>query len=271
MRRGFVFLVIVLAACGTEPGEATFSEKTDTAATAITASVTTAADTFAGLAPDTATAVLPPVPPLKTPSGTYQCVLPDEGAGILHTVAFYPNSFRLQEEYLSRKDSTVVAEGTWAPSAGFIWAYKDQVVRSRYTWKGDTLQYYSPRLKKSFPMNRLTQVTANPVWQTKKAEGVHLYAIGTEPFWSVEVTNEDSLLLNMPDWNKPLRAKLSATNLVKDSTIYASYTDSLQLTVYPLFCSDGMSDFLYTKKVKLQYRGQIYRGCGEVLANPRLR
>jgi uncharacterized membrane protein len=50
-----------------------------------------------------------------------------------------------------------------------------------------------------------------------------------------------------------------------DSTVYTADNDSLLVTVYPLFCSDGMSDFLYTQKIKLVYKGQTYTGCGERL------
>jgi uncharacterized membrane protein len=35
--------------------------------------------------------------------------------------------------------------------------------------------------------------------------------------------------------------------------------------IYPRFCSDGMSDFLYTQQVKMVYKGKTYKGCGERL------
>lgn len=208
----------------------------------------------------------PPVPPpIKQPSGVYRFWLPtEEGEKTLHTISFSPGTFRLQEEYGDRRDSVVVTEGTWSPTRGFIWLYKGQVVWGRYTWQGDTLQYYSPRLRKSFPMQKLTPVAARNVWQEKKGAGAVLYAIGTEPFWSAEITKEDTLVVNMPDWSTPLRVKVAGASATADSTLYATVNDSLQLTVYPLFCSDGMSDFLYTKRIRMVYKGQTYRGCGEL-------
>ena len=136
-------------------------------------------------------------------------------------------------------------------------------MRGRYTWQGDTLQYYSPRLKEKFAMHKLEPAAGNDVWKRKRAEGAVLYAIGTEPFWSAEITGQDTLVVNMPDWSAPLRMEVTAASATSDSAIYKALNDSIQVTVYPLFCSDGMSDFLYTKKIKLTYKGQTYQGCGE--------
>lgn len=228
-----------------------------------------AADTDSNVSPDTPAETVPPLPPTKKPAGIYRFLLPYEGGSkILHTVSFSPANYRLQEEYPGKKDSVVITEGTWAPSEGFIWLYKDQIVRGRYTWKGDTLQYYSPRLKKRFSMETLSPVVVNEIWQAKKKEGTQLYGVGNEPFWSVEVTGKDSVVLNMPEWTAPLSLKLAAAAPAKDSTVYTAENDSLSVTVYPLFCNDGMSDFLYTRRVKVVYRGQTYRGCGEVLRPP---
>jgi uncharacterized membrane protein len=256
----------LLLSCGSEPKEpAVAIQTTDTAVAPVNTTSTSNTDlNFAKNEPPAED--LPVAAPVKRPSGVYRFLLPGEGSQkILHTVAFQSGSFRLQEEYPGKKDSIVVTQGTWAPSSGFIWLYRDQIVRGRYTWKGDTLQYYSPRLKKTFSMEKLAPVSANKIWQTKKQEGAVLYAVGTEPFWSVEITHQDSVVLSMPDWNAPLKVKLNAANAAKDSTVYAAGNDSLLVTVYPFFCSDGMSDFLYTQKVKVLYKGQTYSGCGERL------
>lgn len=210
----------------------------------------------------------PPAPPspVKRPSGVYRFLLPEEdGHKILHTISFSHGTFRLQEEYGDKRDSIVVTEGTWAPTRDFIWLYKEQVVRGRYTWNGDTLQYYSPRLKKTFPMEKLKSIRTREIWQQKGEEGAMLYAVGNEPFWSAEITREDTLVVSMPDWNAPLRVKVAAETNATENTVYRAVNDSIQVTVYPIFCSDGMSDFLYTKRVRMVYKGQTYEGCGEKL------
>lgn len=263
MHRGILYCCIFILSCGMEPKEEkrTVSYSTDTVATT---SPEIAADTDISFARDTVTIIPPKRTPVKRPTGTYEFLLAEEnGSKVLHTIAFYQGTFRLQEEY--NRDSIVVTEGTWAPTREFIWLYKDQVVRGRYTWKGDTLQYFSPRLNKMFAMNKLTPVTGNAVWQNKKREGQQLYGVGTEPFWSVEITKNDSIVVNMPDWKAPLRAKITESKADGDSAVYRAGNDSLRLVVYPYFCSDGMSDFLYTRRIALLYKGQAYQGCGEFL------
>jgi len=261
-----IFGLFFLAACGHEPEKAvTVTQTTTTSADSpLVNSSQTVVDTSSSLAKDDQPepAISTPVPEIKKPSGIYQFLLSAESTKILHTVAFYPTTYRLQEEYLNKKDSIVVTEGTWAPSQGYIWLYKDQLVRNRYTWKGDTLQYYSPRLKKNFSLTKLIPASNNKVWMDKKQQGVVLFAVGTEPFWSVEVNKRDSIILSMPDWTEPLRVKLSTKQKSGIGTVYKSTSDSLQVTVYPYFCSDGMSDFTYTNKITVQYRGKTYQGCG---------
>jgi uncharacterized membrane protein len=268
MRVWLLYSCLFLLACGTKPKETTVATQATntTVKTDTPAMPTPIADTSAISTEENTSADEPPITPtVKKPSGVYRFLLPyGEDKKILHTIAFYPASFRLQEEYPGKKDSIVITEGTWSPSEGYIWLYKDQIVRGRYTWKGDTLQYFSPRFKKNFSMHKLIPAMENEVWRTKRQEGTVLYGVGNEPFWSVEVNKHDSIVLNMPDWAAPLQMKLSATNASKDSTVYTAENDSLRVTVYPLFCNDGMSDFLYTQRVKVAYRGQSYKGCGEV-------
>ena len=260
MRRWVLFCFFGLTACGDETGEKVVSvtRHSSRAATQQPNEI----DTAVSFARDTASHESY-APQIKKPSGVYQFLLPYDGnTTILHTVAFYPTSFRLQEEYSGKKDSVVVTEGTWAPSQGFIWLYKEQLARGRYTWKGDTLQYFSPRLNKKFSLTKLTPASANKVWMDKRKQGTILFGVGTEPFWSVEINKRDSIVLSMPDWTVPLHVKIAETKKEKNGTVYSSVTDSLRVTVHPYFCNDGMSDFIYTNKVTVNYKGKTYEGCG---------
>jgi uncharacterized membrane protein len=264
MRWLLVFWFCSLAACGMEPEESPATTKTVTTATTTsdTKEISTP-DTAVNVEQDTSSHASYSTPSIKKPSGIYQFLLPhDGGTNILHTISFYPGTFHLQEEYLNKKDSIVITDGTWAPSQGFIWLYKEQLVRGRYTWKGDSLQYYSPQLKRKFSLTKLTPATTNPVWMEKKKQAVILFSVGNEPFWSIEVNKRDSIVFSMPEWTQPLRTKISSTEKLGSKTIYASLSDSLQVTVYPYFCSDGMSDFIYTNKVMVQHKGKTYQGCG---------
>ncbi len=199
---------------------------------------------------------------VKNPQGIYRANLPAEN-GVEHTVAFYPNhTFQLQEEHA--KDSVVIIEGNWLPSNGYIWLYKDQVVRARYSWNGDQLQYFNPSAKKNFSMQHLKDAMQNKTWSNKKEEGIVFFGIGNEPFWSIEVNNTDSISFQLSEWQKPVTMKITSSQNIKDSIVYSGQSDSssLRLTVLPYFCSDGMSDYVYRNKVSVLYNNHIYNGCG---------
>lgn len=264
MRLPIVYGCFLLFACNSEPKHvAVTNQKADTMISPVVNTLNP--DTNSEQLKDTVSDPPLATPAIKRPTGVYSFLMPFEAEKkILHTIAFYPTTYRLQEEYSNKKDSVIITEGTWAPSGGFIWLYKDQIVQGRYVWKGDTLQYYSPAQKKRFAMEKLSPAIANKPWQTKRKEGALLYGVGTEPFWSVEVNKDDSLVLNMPDLSSSLQVKIGEIATAKDSIIYTADNDSLHVIVYPFFCNDGMSDFVYTKKIKLTYRGQTYHGCGEV-------
>jgi len=210
---------------------------------------------------------LPVKQKIKKPQGIYKTTLSTPGK-MEQTVAFYNDlTYQLQEKYIAgKKDSIVITQGNWSPSDGYIWLYKDQVVRGRYTWKGDTLQYFSPVAKKNFTMQHLQDVTQTDVWKNRKQEGLAVVGIGNEPFWRIELSQKDSLSLFLPEWTKPVTLKINSTSNTSDSTAYIAGNDSaqLKLTVFPYFCSDGMSDFVYSNKVRVQYNNQVFNGCGVV-------
>ena len=205
--------------------------------------------------------------PVKNPSGIYQTRLSFKG-GIQHTIAFYNDqTYQLQEKYISaKKDSIVITRGNWSPSDGFIWLYKDQVVNGRYRWKGDTLQYFSPLNKETFSMQSLTNANHNIAWLKKADKGVTLIGIGNEPFWSIEMVRQDSISFTLPDWKQPLVLKINSTTTGADSIAYVAKNDSINLrvTVLPFFCSDGMSDYIYSNKMKVWFNDQLFEGCGVV-------
>ena len=108
---------------------------------------------YTAVVDDTMSPPLPAPKKIKKPSGIYQTTFPyDETSQLEQTIAFYNNyTFQLEEKFIiNKKDSIVTTQGNWSPSDGDIWIYKDQVMRGRYIWKGDTLQYLNPRFKKKY-------------------------------------------------------------------------------------------------------------------------
>jgi len=216
---------------------------------------------------DTVAIAKPEQESIKDPSGIYRVILPyNDSIKFEQIVKFNnDNTYRLQEKFMpGKKDSLVLSEGTWAPSNGCIWLYKDQVVAGRYKWKGNELQYYDPQYKKTYAMHPLSDIMSNKTWKDRKEQGFVVFGVGNEPFWSVALNNNDTISFRLADWDDAVKMKVSEAKMASDTTVYLAQNDSskLKLMVLPYFCSDGMSDFIYPNKVQVQYNHQTYRGCG---------
>ena len=204
---------------------------------------------------------------VKPPEGMYQGILPCEGCkGLEHTIYFKPDlTYRLQETKLGKKgEAPFAVAGTWKPSEGIIWLYKEGVVQARYTWQTDTLVYMDAKTGKRYPLRRLPSALDNDVWRAKGSAGIEFYGVGNEPFWNVEVDDQKSIAFQLADWPGPQQFKPGTPQVAGDSIVYNSANDSatLRVVIYNTFCSDGMSDFVYAQSVKVLYNGQTYRGCG---------
>jgi uncharacterized membrane protein len=202
-------------------------------------------------------------PPVKNPSGTYQFVFIQDSVNIEQTIKFFANrTFRLQERFRTN-DSVAITEGTWAPSNGFIWLYKQQVVRARYQWSGDTLQYFSPGSKRSYSLMMLPEISQNKTWKERAGTSTVFFGVGNEPFWNIEVTT-DSMFLKLADGDQQHRMKITTTSGSKGSYSLSGTNDSTQvvLTILPFFCSDGMSDYVYPQEIRVEYGQEILKGCG---------
>ena len=115
-------------------------------------------------------------------------------------------------------------------------------------------------------MNALQDIMQNDPWKNKGKEGIIVYGIGNEPFWRVEYNNKDSISFQLADWEQPVKMKMSSFFNTKDSIGYFAQNDSakIHLTIFPYFCSDGMSDFTYRNRIKVQYNQQVFNGCGMI-------
>lgn len=202
-------------------------------------------------------------PPLKRPSGMYQLLIRRNGEpAIEQTVDFRGSDYLLEEKYLAN-DSVVVKEGTWSPSGKYIWLYHDQLVAGRYTWNGNTLQYYDPQQKRSIAMNKLLPIENNKSLMRKGQEGLIMFGLGNEPFWNVQLDTAEVVTFRLADWSTGVRLQLLEQEEESDKNLYlaANDTSRIRISVLNQFCSDGMSDFTYRYKLIVDYNGRIYRGC----------
>lgn len=201
----------------------------------------------------------------KTPAGIYQTMLPcADCKGIEHTVFFNPDlTFRMEENKWGKKNGFTKTEGLWRANEGKIFLYKNDSVKARYSWQGDTLQYLQPD-GHAIALRKISPVIDNPAWQKKAKAGSQFYGIGTEPFWSVEVDKQKNISFHLAEWKKPMLFQAVTPVVSADSTVYSTLSDSatLRITILTAFCSDGMSDYIYNNKVKIVYKGQFYNGCG---------
>ena len=94
-------------------------------------------------------------------------------------------------------------------------------------------------------------------------------AIGTEPFWGLQITTE-GLRFTTPDDPEGRRfppvepaARGDTLHWIADAGGVA-----LDARIWPGECSDDMSDKRWTHTAAVQLEGTVYRGCAEARAAP---
>ncbi len=88
--------------------------------------------------------------------------------------------------------------------------------------------------------------------------------LGTEPFWSVYVINNNKIIFHPadgPDMSFPFVAAINVNNT---TTKYISTTGnaSIELIILKKDCNDGMSEQTYPYQVSLVVNKTKYAGCG---------
>ena len=92
--------------------------------------------------------------------------------------------------------------------------------------------------------------------------GQPVRALGTEPFWSVEIT-PDALIYTRVD-QPTQRAPNRGATVQGTVATFASSTDlnqALNVTLIATECSDGMSDRTYPLTARVELGDQSFNGC----------
>jgi uncharacterized membrane protein/uncharacterized lipoprotein NlpE involved in copper resistance len=208
--------------------------------------------------------------------GFYEGVLPCKDCqGIKHTLLLKDSGrFKLEEFTLGRSTFPDKREGRWTRAGDSIRLMANQKIILTYHIEKDSLkigyQEGNPipdSVSKNYKIARRPDAAANAIWKKKANAGVDFYAMGTEPFWSLEMDKEKSIAFKVADLPKPLMFAIRAPRVNKDSTYYVvdSANSRLEVTVFNEFCSDGMSDNMYEYRVHVRYKGQAFKGCGTYL------
>ena len=113
----------------------------------------------------------------------------------------------------------------------------------------------------SFAAAATVAATIAPVPPPAPAPVKHFQALGTEPFWSVDVL-QGKLRYSSPE---NLEGTTFASTEAKDGSA-TRYIGTLEgklvtLRIEPGTCSDGMSDTVYAYKASFTWGAQTERGC----------
>lgn len=85
-------------------------------------------------------------------------------------------------------------------------------------------------------------------------------ALGTEPFWSLEIGASEMRFTTPETQNTPLVQPTPRPIIGIAGEIYQ--TPRINVNIVHARCSDGMSDRIYPDKVQVRVDGRAYEGCG---------
>ena len=208
------------------------------------------------------------------PSGAYQGMFPCKGCeGIQQTIIFNDDKTYKEEQMVWGKNAIPkTSEGNWQRKDGKIELTQSNKTAIVLIKKKDTLfainiNGVAVNNSSKYILSKRKLARDNPAWDKKRSEGIDFAGVGNEPFWNLEIDNEKFILFKLADWKKPMIVPVEKPLVNEDSTVYKLRTDTTKwtITIFPQFCSDGMSDYLYQYKVNVNYKGTLYKGCGIML------
>lgn len=113
------------------------------------------------------------------------------------------------------------------------------------------------------PLDAPPPAAALPAAPAVSDFGQPLRALGTEPFWAVDVTDGTRLTLTRPDHPAATFEAPGATITPGRAVWMARAADAraMTLTLFVSECSDGMSDRRYPMTAEVELSGETLRGC----------
>ncbi len=118
-------------------------------------------------------------------------------------------------------------------------------------------------------MNCILQPGRVP-WEDARRRGVDFRAVGNKPAWSLEIRNNDHLLMVLDDG---MRRVLTPDPEVEDrgrDRSYHAVTDAADLSIDIIegSCTDTLTGELFPSQVTVTLDGETYHGCGRDLDHP---
>ncbi len=135
--------------------------------------------------------------------------------------------------------------------------------------KGEDASFYIP--DKSDKKQKVLTCKLNmqkSIWEDAKLKGVDFRATGNEPAWTLEI-NKDFMVFNYDYGAQRVQFKTPepVSDQQKRRSIYTSYSwdRPVKIYLYGEKCTDTMDGAEYEAKVRIEYNGQTYHGCGKAL------
>ena len=179
------------------------------------------------------------------------------------------HNYHLQDVYNGKEAAPIESDGRWQTSNDQLQLLANNTVIKRFSITNKGLSELSltgtpVALYADSYLVRKTIGSDNIAWMEKKAAGIDFFALGNEPFWLMEMDRDKQISFLQVDNNVPVVFPYVAPIQQNGQTIYNVQKDSatMQVTITPQFCSDGMSDNWYEYKVEAKYNGVSYTGCG---------
>lgn len=107
------------------------------------------------------------------------------------------------------------------------------------------------------------------IWEHAKLNGIDYRAVGNEPGWVLEISEEYTLIFSYQYGNKTLDFSTSERTVDQQAhkTIYLAQENGyiLSMTILGVTCQDTMSDESYESTVTVDLDGKVFKGCGKAL------
>ncbi len=208
-------------------------------------------------------------------AGFYQSALPCKGCDGARQTLLLRNDglFAIEDFNRNPSDTLIRSTGHWSLNNENIVLFSEKLVIGKFRPVNDSLltmerqgTIMSDSSSRRFALVKKENGGESATWKKKAEAGATAYFIGTEPFWSLEITAKNEILFTQAS-----PSKKHVFNDIKQvdspgTRFYsgANNTDSIQVSIREGFCSDGMSDRLYSHQITVLFNRKDFRGCGTI-------
>lgn len=203
--------------------------------------------------------------------GYYTGILPcNDCHSIQRKILLLPDhQFHLKDEFNGRDAAPIETTGIWQTKNDQLQLLVNNQVFKHFAVTNKGLSELS-MIGAPSPLYTDTYLSPtiigadNIAWMEKKAAGIDFFALGNEPFWLMEVDKDKQISFLRVDSTAPIVFAYAPPVQENGQYIFnvKKELDSMQVTIKPEFCSDGMSENWYEFRVGVRIGGVSYSGCG---------